>query len=67
MQEPLETTPSPSPELARPTLQRQRRGGLWRDVLEMVALVVVIYTLVNLTTARAIVEGTSMQPNFYTS
>jgi signal peptidase I len=29
-------------------------------------LVIVIYTLVNLTTARAIVEGPSMQPNFYT-
>ena len=54
------TDPSP-----RPTLIRKRRGW-WRDILEMLALVVVIYTLVNLTTARAYVEGPSMQPNFYT-
>ena len=50
--------------LPRPKLAR-RRGWL-RDILEIVALVVVIYTLVNLSTARAIVEGPSMQPNFYT-
>lgn len=54
-----------APPLDRPRLSRHRRG-FWRDVLEMVALIVVIYTFVNLTTARAIVEGPSMQPNFYT-
>jgi len=54
-----------APPLDRPRLSRQRRG-FWRDALEMVALIVVIYTFVNLTTARAIVEGPSMQPNFYT-
>ena len=37
-----------------------------RNVFEMVVLVIVIYTLVNLSTARAIVFGPSMQPNFYT-
>ncbi len=68
------TVAVPSPELVglsdalaleRPRLRRHRRG-LWRDAIEMVALIVVIYTFVNLTTARAIVEGPSMQPNFYT-
>ncbi len=49
---------------ARPGLSPRR--GWWRDVLEIVALIVIIYTLVNLSTARAIVEGPSMQPNFYT-
>ena len=54
-----------APPLDQPTIRPARRG-LWRDLLEMVVLVVVIYTLVNLMTARAIVEGPSMQPNFYT-
>src|SRR5437773_1485427 len=49
---------------SRPGLRPRR--GWWRDVLEIVALIVIIYTLVNLSTARAIVEGPSMQPNFYT-
>jgi signal peptidase I len=53
-----------SPTVARPGLSPHR--GWWRDVLEVVALIVIIYTLVNLSTARAIVEGPSMQPNFYT-
>lgn len=40
------------------------RNALWRDVAEIALLVITIYTLVNLATARAIVEGNSMQPNF---
>lgn len=48
----------------RPRLTSGRK--LRRDIIETVLLVIVIYTLVNLTTARAIVEGPSMQPNFYT-
>lgn len=54
--------PQPIPD--RPPLRSGRR--LRRDIIETLLLVVVIYTLVNLTTARAIVEGPSMQPNFYT-
>jgi signal peptidase I len=42
------------------------RNTLWRDVIEIVFLIVIIYTLVNLSTARAVVEGSSMQPNFET-
>jgi signal peptidase I len=49
---------------ARPGLSPRR--GWWRDLLEIIALIVIIYTLVNLSTARAIVEGPSMQPSFYT-
>lgn len=41
------------------------RNALWRDALEILVLIVTIYTLVNLATARAIVEGDSMQPNFH--
>src|SRR5258708_30396497 len=50
--------------LERPRLYPRRR--IRRDILETIMLVVIIYTLVNLTTARAIVDGPSMQPNFYT-
>lgn len=59
-------TPTLTPPVDRPVVHRARQGFL-RDILEMVALVVVIYTFVNLMTARAIVDGPSMQPNFYTS
>lgn len=48
----------------RPQLRARRR--FWRDILEILILVVTIYTVVNLATARAIVEGSSMQPNFKT-
>ncbi|HLY25897.1 MAG TPA: S26 family signal peptidase, partial [Aggregatilineales bacterium] len=50
--------------LERPVLDSRR--GLRRDLFETVLLVVVVYTLVNLSTARAVVIGPSMQPNFYT-
>jgi signal peptidase I len=50
--------------IERPRLVSQRR--LRRDVIETVLLIVVVYTLVNLSTARAIIVGPSMQPNFYT-
>ncbi len=58
--------PPPTMSQPRPSLRRFRRG-LLRDLFEMIVLVVVIYTFVNLTTARAIVEGPSMQPNFVTN
>lgn len=51
-------------ELPQPYL-KQRKGFL-REAAEIVLLVVAIYTLVNLSTARFVVEGSSMEPNFYT-
>ncbi len=63
-------TENPNPEPVAPITAihpgLSSRRGWWRDILEIVALIVIIYTLVNLSTARAIVEGPSMQPNFYT-
>ncbi|MFN7208997.1 MAG: signal peptidase I [Aggregatilineales bacterium] len=53
---------TPNSEL-RPPLKRR---PLWRDLGEIALLVVIIYTFVNLTTARAVVEGSSMRPNFET-
>ncbi len=52
-----------SAETPRPHLNRR---PLWRDFGEIVLLIAIIYTFVNLTTARAVVEGSSMRPNFET-
>ncbi len=51
------------PPLPRPRL---RRRTLLREIVDTALLVVAIYTLVNLLTARFIVEGASMSPNFET-
>lgn len=45
--------------------QLHRRSFL-AEILETVFLIVAIYALVNLATARFVVEGASMQPNFST-
>jgi len=42
------------------------RQTVWRDMFEFALLLIGIYALVNLATARAVVEGISMQPNFFT-
>lgn len=52
----------PAPK--RPRLLSKRR--LLRDVVEIILLIVITYTPINLMTARAVVDGPSMQPNFYT-
>ena len=49
---------------ARPRLHS--RHSLLRDVLELALLVLMTFTPINLVTARAIVDGPSMQPTFYT-
>ncbi len=52
--------------LPRPHLQSPGIGQTIREICETIALVVVIYALVNLATARFIVDGPSMEPNFAT-
>ena len=42
------------------------RTSLMRDVAEVLLVILSIYTMVNLASARAIVEGSSMHPNFAT-
>jgi signal peptidase I len=54
------------PDSTRPRLQNQGFLNFLREVLETVILVGAIYALVNLLSARFIVEGPSMQPNFQT-
>lgn len=51
-----------STETPRPRL---RRAGLLRETFDLLILIGAIYALVNLTTVRFIVQGPSMQPNFY--
>jgi signal peptidase I len=57
-------------EEAAPTRKNRPRlsphNAWWRDFVEILLLILTIYTLVNLATARAVVEGRSMEPNFYT-
>ncbi len=48
---------------ARPRLHR---NGFLRELVETVLLIAAIYALVNLATARFIVDGPSMQPSFET-
>lgn len=51
-------------ELPQPRIRQQQ--GFMREIVETLLLVVAIYTLVNLSTARFVVEGSSMEPSFYT-
>jgi hypothetical protein len=61
-------------ELQAPAQKKKRephprlspQNAWWRDFIEILLLIVTIYTLVNLATARAVVEGKSMEPSFYT-
>jgi len=62
--EPADPVPAEEPVPQHPPLRS--RNTLLRDVVEIVLLVVTIYTLVNLATSRAVVEGASMKPNFAT-
>ncbi len=43
----------------------RRHNGFLREIVETLLLVVAIYSLVNLSTARFVVEGSSMEPNFH--
>ena len=50
-------------ELPQPNLTR-RRGAVC-EIIETLLLVISIYALLNLSTARFVVEGSSMEPNFH--
>lgn len=49
----------------RPKLHYRSALGMLREALETLVLVGAIYALVNLASARFVVEGDSMQPNFH--
>lgn len=42
------------------------KSGILREAIETFLLVIAIYAVVNLSTARFVVEGRSMEPNFHT-
>jgi len=57
----------PQAELrSRPRLKYRTFGNIAREIGETIVLVALIYTLVNLASARFVVDGPSMQPTFYT-
>ncbi len=58
--------PAPAETLSRPRLHYRRTISSLREIGETIVLVAVLYALVNLATARFVVDGPSMQPNFYT-
>ena len=60
---PPDETPAQPAVLPRP---RASRRSLLREIVETLILVAAIYTLVNLVSARFIVDGSSMSPNFTT-
>lgn len=55
---------SQAESLARPRLRGHNLAHFLRDIVETILLITVIYTLVNLATARFVVDGRSMQPTF---
>ncbi len=57
---------SQAQSLSRPHLHYRSFGQTAREIGETIVLVVVIYALVNLASARFVVDGPSMQPNFMT-
>jgi signal peptidase I len=56
---------APDPGMPRPRASRGLARRV-REVGETILLVVAVYVLINLLTARFVVEGDSMQPNFST-
>lgn len=62
----LEILPAPQPPIAVETPPRPKlhRTGVWRERLELILLIVLVFTVVNLATMRFYIEGPSMQPNF---
>lgn len=62
----LQHLPTHVDALPRPRLQHRGFSRFAREIIETIALVTIIYSLVNLASARFIVDGASMQPNFAT-
>ncbi len=50
----------------RPLLQYGSSAQTLREIGETIVLIVLVYTVVNLASARFVVDGPSMQPNFAT-
>lgn len=57
--------PSQAEFLSRPRLQTQKFGRTFREIAETLVLIGVLYALVNLASGRFVVDGASMQPNFW--
>jgi signal peptidase I len=51
-------------DIPQPSINQER--SFFRESLETILLIIAIYTFVNLATARFVVDGPSMRPNFHT-
>jgi signal peptidase I len=63
VQAPQQYAESTEAIVPRPKLQRR---SFLREIIDTLVLIAAIYSLVNLASARFIVQGPSMQPNFHT-
>ncbi|MBW4436693.1 MAG: signal peptidase I [Pleurocapsa minor GSE-CHR-MK-17-07R] len=61
---PAEFSPQPGASLVMPPRPALARSGVWRERFDLLLLVVLVFTLVNLASMRFYIEGPSMQPNF---
>jgi signal peptidase I len=52
-------------DIPQPRIRQER--SFMRESLETILLIIAIYTFVNLATARFVVDGPSMRPNFHTN
>jgi signal peptidase I len=61
-----EDVPTVDPQTVEEEQQRSLISPVLREILETVVLAAVIWLLINFTTARYVVEGSSMEPNLVT-
>lgn len=61
---PAEFSPLPASSKVIPPRPALARHGVWRERFDLLLLVVLVFTLVNLASMRFYIEGPSMQPNF---
>ncbi len=58
------STSQPVTAIESSPLPKLHQTGVWRERLELLLLIVLVFTVVNLATMRFFIEGPSMQPNF---
>lgn len=57
---------STAPHPPRPSLRNRGLAGTFNEAFDTIVWILLLFTIVNLGTARYIVDGISMEPNFHT-
>ena len=67
MESPPDVSAKPAESLPQesPTTQPARRSSLLREIVETALLTAIIFLIVNVTTSRFKIDGTSMEPNLH--